>query len=242
VKILLRFDDITENMNWHLMDKCEKLFDEYNIKPVMGVIPNNQDPILKSFPKRDNFWKVVKSWQQKGWEISMHGYNHLYNQKTFKKDYFKHGGRSEFFGETLNNQSDKIIKGLEIFKKNQIHIRSFFAPNHTYDDNTFVALKRSGIFEVIDGYGFKPYTQNEIKFIPQLFFKIFFLPFGLQTTQIHLNDMNEDDFNLLKDLIEKKNQNIVNYDTALSLLSDKKIDKLFNKLIYFILILKRKIF
>jgi hypothetical protein len=242
VKILLRFDDITENMNWHLMDKCEKLFDEYNIKPVMGVIPNNQDPILKSFPKRDNFWKVVKSWQQKGWEISMHGYNHLYNQKTFKKDYFKYGGRSEFFGETLNNQSDKIIKGLEIFKKNQIHIRSFFAPNHTYDDNTFVALKRSGIFEVIDGYGFKPYTQNEIKFIPQLFFKIFFLPFGLQTTQIHLNDMNEDDFNLLKDLIEKKNQNIVNYDTALSLLSDKKIDKLFNKLIYFILILKRKIF
>ena len=242
MKILLRFDDITENMNWHLMDKCEKLFDEYNIKPVMGVIPNNQDPILKSFPKRDNFWKVVKSWQQKGWEISMHGYNHLYNQKTFKKDYFKHGGRSEFFGETLNNQSDKIIKGLEIFKKNQIHIRSFFAPNHTYDDNTFVALKRSGIFEVIDGYGFKPYTQNEIKFIPQLFFKIFFLPFGLQTTQIHLNDMNEDDFNLLKDLIEKKNQNIVNYDTALSLLSDKKIDKLFNKLIYFILILKRKIF
>ena len=101
MKILLRFDDIAENMNWHLMDRCEKLFDKYNIKPVMGVIPNNQDPILKSFPKRENFWKIVKSWQQKGWEISMHGYNHLYNQKTFKKDYFKHGGRSEFFGETF---------------------------------------------------------------------------------------------------------------------------------------------
>ena len=136
---------------------------------------------------------------------------------------------------------DKITNGLEIFKKNHIHIRSFFAPNHTYDDNTFIALKKSGINEVIDGYGFKPYTHNKIKFIPQLFYKLYFLPFGLQTTQIHLNDMNENDFNHLENLIEKKNQNIVNYDTALNLLSDKKIDKFLNKLTYFILMFKRKI-
>ena len=43
MKILLRIYDIAENMNWDLMDECEKLFDQYNIKPVMGVIPNNQD-------------------------------------------------------------------------------------------------------------------------------------------------------------------------------------------------------
>ena len=30
MKILIRFDDIAENMNWHLMDKCEKLFDKYD--------------------------------------------------------------------------------------------------------------------------------------------------------------------------------------------------------------------
>ena len=33
--ILIRFDDISANMNWDLMDKCEELFDKYNIKPVM---------------------------------------------------------------------------------------------------------------------------------------------------------------------------------------------------------------
>ncbi len=242
MKILLRFDDITENMNWHLMDKCEKLFDEFNIKPVMGVIPNNEDKVLKAFPKREGFWKIVKDWQSKGWEISMHGYNHLYNQNTNKKDYFKYGGLSEFYGETLSNQSDKIKKGLEIFKKNQIHIRSFFAPNHTYDENTFIALKNSGIFTVIDGYGFRPFTHNKIKFIPQLFYKLFFLPFGLQTTQIHLNSMNEKDFNNLKKLVEKKNQNFITYDKALSLLSDKSFDKILNKLIYYILIFKRNIF
>ena len=242
MKILLRFDDIAENMNWDMMDKCENLFDQYNIKPLMGVIPHNQDLTLKSFPKRDDFWKIIKSWQEKGWEISMHGYNHLYSKKTHKKDYFKYGGASEFFGEPLDLQVEKINKGLEIFKKNKIKIRSFFAPNHTYDSNTFLALKKLGIFEIIDGYGLKPYTHDNLIFVPQLFYKLFFLPVGLQTTQIHLNEMSEKDFKNLTSLIKEKNQNIVSYNDALSLLSDNKIDKILNKLIYYILILKRKIF
>ena len=37
--ILLDLDDIAENMNWGLMDKCESLFEKHNIKPVVGVIP-----------------------------------------------------------------------------------------------------------------------------------------------------------------------------------------------------------
>ncbi len=241
MKILLRFDDIAENMNWHLMDEFEELFDKHNIKPVMGVIPNNKDEDLKSFPKRENFWKIVKDWQSKGWEISMHGYNHLYLRDTNKKDYFNYGGKSEFYGESLAIQSQKIRLGLEIFHKNEIKIRSFFAPNHTYDYNTFIALKNSGIFEVIDGYGLKPYMENKIKFTPQLFHKLFFLPFGLQTTQIHLNKLNKKDFQNFKAFVEKKYKNIVTYDEALSLLSDKIIDKTLNKFINFILILKRKI-
>ena len=241
MKILLRFDDIAENMNWHLMDKFEKLFDTFNVKPVMGVIPNNKDEDLKSFPKRENFWEIVKNWQSKGWEISMHGYNHLYLRDTNKKDYFNYGGKSEFYGESLAVQSQKIKLGLEIFHKNEIKIRTFFAPNHTYDYNTFIALKNSGIFEVIDGYGLRPYMENEIKFTPQLFHKLFFLPFGLATTQIHLNELNEKDFQSLKTFVEKKYKSIVTYDEALSLLSNKAIDKILNKFINFVLILKRKI-
>ena len=33
--ILIRIDDIAENMNWNLMKKSEQLFDEYKIKPVL---------------------------------------------------------------------------------------------------------------------------------------------------------------------------------------------------------------
>ena len=242
MRILIRFDDIAENMNWHLMAKCEKIFDELNIKPVMGVIPNNQDKDLLVYPKKENFWQIVKKWQLKGWEIAMHGYNHIYDNDTNKKDFFEYGGKSEFYGHSLDSQSKKIKKGLDIFKKNNIKIRTFFSPNHTYDFNTFKALKLSGINEVIDGYGFNPYLEDNIIFIPQLFYKPFFLPFGLQTTQIHLNYWTENEFNKFSELIYKNKKKIISYDDALKLISKKSGDKLLNKIIKQILILKRKIF
>ena len=48
--LIIRFDDISENMKWEFMERCESLFDKYKIKPVVGVIPNNQDIELKKYP------------------------------------------------------------------------------------------------------------------------------------------------------------------------------------------------
>ena len=241
MKILIRFDDISENMNWNLMEKCEKLFDQFNIKPVLGVIPNNKDKELLSYPLKNDFWKTVKDWQSKGWEIAMHGYNHLYEIETNKKDFFKYGGKSEFYGQSLERQSSKIEDGLKIFQKNNIKIRTFFSPNHTYDKNTFEALKLNNINEIIDGYGLKPYLENDIKFIPQLFYKNFFLPFGLQTTQIHLNYWNDNDYKNFSKLVIKYKKDIISYDEAIKMLSNKKVDKLIRQFLRKILIIKRKL-
>ena len=40
--ILIRIDDVCENMDWKLMKKLEVLFDKHSTKPVLGVIPNNK--------------------------------------------------------------------------------------------------------------------------------------------------------------------------------------------------------
>ena len=144
------------------MDKCENLFDKYNIKPLLGVIPLNQDTELFKLPKNDNFWRRVHDWQTKGWEITMHGCNHLYTQKSNKQDLFNYGGDSEFYGLEYDEQFKKIKIGLEKFKKENINIRSFFAPNHIYDYNTLKALKNSQIKIVIDGYGLFPFYKDEI--------------------------------------------------------------------------------
>ena len=63
--ILIRIDDVCENMDWKLMKKLEVLFDKYSIKPVLGVIPNNKDEDFLSFPRNDDFWEQLRAWQKK---------------------------------------------------------------------------------------------------------------------------------------------------------------------------------
>ena len=76
----------------------------------------------------------------------------------------------------------------------KINVRSFFAPNHIYDKNTLKALKDSKIKIVSDGYGLFPFFQQEILFIPQLFYKEIILPFGIQSTQMHINQWKDEDY------------------------------------------------
>ena len=215
--LLIRMDDIAENMNWHLMDKCELLFDKYQIKPLLGVIPKNMDPELLKFSKNSEFWKRVMDWKSKGWEITMHGCNHLYTQKSDKNDIFNYGGNSEFYGLNYHTQLEKIKAGLEVFKKREIKIRSFFAPNHIYDQNTLVALKNSDIKIIIDGYGLFPYYRDEILFIPQLFYKEIFLPFGIQSTQMHINYWDDAYFKNFEIFINTNYKKIIKLDYIINM-------------------------
>ena len=237
--ILIRIDDVAENMNWDLMKKSELLFDKYQIKPVLGVIPKNKDNELLVYPKKNNFWEQVRIWKSKGWEIAMHGYTHVYDTTCQNKDYFNYGGGSEFFGHSLETQELRIKNGLKKFNDEKIKIRTFFAPNHTYDKNTFVALKNCGINEIIDGYGLIPYIKNNIKFIPQLFYKVLALPFGIQATQIHLNYWRQKDFNNFEIFIEKNLKKIITYDQALEKINNNLFYKFIGSLSAKILRFKR---
>ena len=226
--MLIRLDDISECMNWELMGRCEVLFDKNNIKPLLGVIPNNQDSELMSYKKNEDFWNKVREWKNKGWEISMHGFSHIYDMKTNKKDYFKYGGKSEFYGHRYEDQKAKIDSGLKIFENEKIIIRSFFAPNHTYDLNTFKAIKESGIKNVIDGYGLVPYSEKGLNFIPQLFYKEIFLPFGIQSTQIHLNYWDEEDFIKFEKFVEKNKEKFISFDDAIKRVNNNFFSKIIN--------------
>ena len=238
--ILIRIDDVCENMDWKLIKKLEALFDEHSIKPVLGVIPNNKDKEFLAFSRNDNFWDQVRKWQDKGWEIVQHGYTHIYDKLCRKKsDYFNYGGGSEFFGHSLDTQQTRIKKGLEKFKKEQIKIRAFFAPNQTYDENTFIALKNNGINEIIDGYGLMPYSEKNIKFIPQLFEKVVLLPFGIQSTKLHLHTWKENDYIKFENFIKKNSDKIITYNQALAKINNNFFYKFLRFLTTNILRLKR---
>ena len=82
-----------------------------------------------------------------------------------------------------------------------------------------------------------PCTENDIKFISQLFYKVIALPFGIQTTQIHLNYWEEKDFNVFKKFVEKESNKIITYEEALKKINNNY--KLINFFVKKILKLKR---
>ena len=126
------------------------------------------------------------------------------------------------------NFSDQIKTGLDKFKSKQISIRSFFAPNHIYDKNTLRALKQSNIKIIIDGYGLFPFFKEEILFIPQLFYKEIILPFGIQSTQVHLNEWKDENFEMFRIFIEKNKNKIINLDYIIKITKPNISQKLIN--------------
>ena len=81
---IFRLDDISWDMNYENFSLIRSLFHKYQIKPIIGVIPNNEDIELKRQAGRESisqerFWSEIRELKQKhGWAIALHGYNHVY--------------------------------------------------------------------------------------------------------------------------------------------------------------------
>ena len=84
-----------------------------------------------------------------------------------------------------------------------------------------------------------PYMEKDIKFIPQLFYKVFLLPFGIQSTQIHLNYWKQEDFDNFEKFVKKNSNKIITYDQALKKINNNIFNKSINILSKKILRLKR---
>ena len=163
-KILLRFDDICPTMNWEQWDRAKQLMDEKGVIALLGVIPDCQDPDLNIDKPREDFWDYIKELQRQGFTIAMHGYHHVFDiQASGIVTPKKH---SEFAGHPYEIQYEKIKKGKAILKEHGIETVVFFAPAHSYDDNTLKALAANGFKYISDVMSSKPYKRNGIICIP----------------------------------------------------------------------------
>ena len=60
-KYLLRLDDASDKMNIQNWNKILKIIDSFNIKTLIAVVPNNQDPEI-SFDNIPNSGDIYKKW------------------------------------------------------------------------------------------------------------------------------------------------------------------------------------
>ena len=199
---LMRLDDASEYMDIDKWLRMEQLLDKYNVKPIFGIIPNNSDPDLLKYGKVDDFWELMQSWQNKGWIPALHGYTHVFETEE--------GGinpvnlRSEFAGLSFEKQCEKIMMGEKILLENGIKADIFFAPAHTFDDNTIKALKKvSNIRCVSDTIASNVYCKDDVFFVPQQSGKCRKLPFKVVTFCYHPNIMSDCDFFMLEESLKK---------------------------------------
>ena len=192
---LIRLDDASDRMHTENWNRVEQLLDENGIKPLVGVIPLNRDPVLQ-FDEDPGFWQKARDWQVKGWRIALHGYDHVFCSKD--------GGinpvhkNSEFAGVSLEIQREKIHSGLAVLKEKGLEPTAFFAPGHTFDKNTLEALRlESDIRIVSDTIANDSYCFNGFTFIPQQSGRVRELPFKLTTVCLHPNYMKEHEFDEL---------------------------------------------
>lgn len=224
MKYLFRLDDACETMNWERWLKMEALLDKYNIRPLIAVIPNNEDKGQKIDAPRETFWPWLKNLEQKGWEIALHGNSHVYQTKDAGINPIHK--RSEFAGVPLEEQKDKIKKGFSKLVAKGFNPRIFVAPSHTFDLNTLSALQsESSIIAISDTMGLKPYKKNGFVFIPQQLghARPVSLP-GIFTICYHPNGMNDNAYNNLeKFLVKNQNKFLSFQDLDLSKVKSKGI-------------------
>lgn len=232
MKYFLRLDDACERRNIYNWNRIEKLLDKHNIKPLVGVIPYCKDSNFMEYNYDDSFWERVKKWMRKDWEIALHGFDHVCITESGGVNPVNY--RSEFAAVPLELQKEKIRLGLDIFKSHDIYPKVFFAPSHTFDENTITALLEcSDIRFVSDTIAYSSYNYRGITFIPQQSGKVRFLPFNIVTFCYHPNTMVESDFKLLDSFLSKYNSFFCKFELVETTRQLNVFDNLLKKLYFY---------
>ncbi len=236
---LIRLDDACPTMNVERWDRVEYILNKNSIKPMVGVIPNNEDNNQKIAEFDPNFWDKVAKWEYLGWAIALHGYNHCYTSS--EKGMNPMWNRSEFAGLCLDKQKMKIKKGVDIFRSHGINPKYFFAPSHTFDENTLIALRDESDIRIIsDTVATKPYLLDDFIFIPQIGGSCRNIPIpGIWTFCIHPNMMSDDDIRVFERFITDNKNKFTSFD-SLNLTNVKSKDSL-SRLLTFVYFTIRKI-
>ena len=219
-KYILRLDDASDYMDTEKWESMTNLLDQYDIKPIFGIIPKNRDPVLlKKYKKNTLFWDWVHQRIENGWIPAMHGYEHRYEAIKIA------GKQSEFLGLPYEAQRAKIEAGYAILQEHGVLPEIFFAPSHTFDDNTLQALFDTTSIRIIsDTIAYDVYKQGEFWFIPQQSWRVSWQSFHVSTFCYHPNTISDREFEKLRKALPQYRENFIRFGKGL--LSERKLNSI----------------
>jgi len=188
---LIRLDDACSEMDSARWQFVEEILDEFKIKPIVAVVPNNLDREIKHQPADPDFWSKVRRWQSKGWSIAMHGHTHVMHP-TNERLLVPYYQRSEFAGLSLEQQKMKVRIAWSRFLSEGIEPRIWVAPAHSFNCLTLKALhEETSIGIVSDGIAWNTFYEHGFYWIPQQMWSFVPRRSGLWTVCLHPNEMDE---------------------------------------------------
>ncbi len=198
---LLRFDDLCPTMNHEKWARWEQLVDRYSIKPIIAVVPDNQDSELQVCPADANFWGRMRRLQAQGWTIALHGNNHVCNANG--RSLVPLHSHTEFAGLPEPEQREKIQRGLRILRSEGLNPTVWVAPRHGFDSATVKVLHSCGICCISDGFAKYPHSREGLFWIPQQMWSPEPRQSGVWTICVHPNTASAERTEILESFLRR---------------------------------------
>ena len=197
-RFILRLDDLSPGMDWERLSVLTRVLRQTGVKPVVGVIPACADANLQFESNVPDFWDRIRRMRASGWSIAQHGFTHVCD--TDEAGLLGIGRHSEFAGHSRQTQAARIVEG-----KNILTQEGCWEPIVLADEQ-FVAVS--------DGYGFAPYKQDGLVFVPQMFSRPYHAGFGTYTICVHTNSLDSRLFGRITEFVTRHQRQFITFDEA----------------------------
>lgn len=208
-KYVFRMDDIVPWMNWDNFEKIEKIFDKYWVKPIIWVVPNNQDFTIWNDKYTKDYWNKINGLVEKWRIIAQHWYSHKYVNNNWWILNINHYG--EFAWLSYKRQFETIKNWKDILeKKLNTKIKWRMAPAHSFDGNTCKVLNDLQFEFITDWIALYPFTKYWLKWLPQQIWKPQKKKFWIWTVCLHINHYDDKFIESISEFVGRENKYIIN--------------------------------
>jgi predicted deacetylase len=225
-----RIDDVCPQMDQARFTAALDLLRKYGIKPLLGIIPDNQDPVLRQQVEDNNFWGKMRQLRDEGYLIAMHGFKHVYDSQS--KSLLTGGTKSEFAGHAFEAQVKKITSGIDILRQHNLDTDIFFAPAHSFDKNTLIALHQSGFRYISDGRSRYCYERFGLVFIPCRSYRVAVKCNGVTTVALHPSLNGDKEYETLKKTLVRNKACLVSFSALLNNHAHPLVTQLMDEYLY----------
>jgi len=213
-RYLLRVDDLCPTVKHEPWLRLSALIAEFDLKPILAVVPDNRDRELCISECDQSFWQQVRDLQHAGAAIALHGYQHRAESRA--RSLVPLHRKSEFAGVSAFIQRTWIRLGLEILRMHGLDPTIWSAPRHGFDRNTLKALREEGINLLSDGFARRPFLRGGLTWIPQQLWGPVEKRTGLWTICLHVNTITARQFDEFAAFVRQHAAQFISVDQALT--------------------------